>query len=292
MIKKVLLFLSATVLMICPSFASVDSIITTKGYVDTEIETKQLKIPAAGAPNVGIGDSVITYTNTDGSLGERGVYTGANDYDATSDSDKLITASALNSAFTTLPALETNRLTCANPGTCNLWAITPQTAYGRAAAPAIDLSALGNTNGTAACMASLSGSGEGAQYDSGCITALTNYGEWGVVFPYNDSAIQVSGISACSTVYENIMSGRIPTNQSGVQSDYESNTATVPNSNPVGGNCYCKMTDPTTAAARWVFVHSFSSQDVSVCANECVDRCAASVMMVPLFRANIFGVQQ
>jgi len=130
MLNKILLSVSIVSLVVGASFASVNNTITTKGYVDTEIDTKQLTIPAAGAQGVGAGNTVVTYTSTEGTLGERELYTGANDYDAESDADKLITASALNGAFTNLPTLETNRLACANQE-CNLWTITPQTAYGK-----------------------------------------------------------------------------------------------------------------------------------------------------------------
>ena len=106
--------------------------VASKAYVDTKIETKQLKIPAAGQPNVGAGETVMTYTSTgNGQIGERGLYSDISSYDATTDGDKLITASALNATFTNLPTTPTTKLECANQADgCTLWTIVDQTAYG------------------------------------------------------------------------------------------------------------------------------------------------------------------
>ena len=107
--------------------------VASKAYVDTQIETKQLKIPAAGQPNVGAGETVMTYTATgNGQIGERALYSDISSYDATTDGDKLITASALNATFTNLPTTPTTKLECANESDgCTLWTIVDQTAYAR-----------------------------------------------------------------------------------------------------------------------------------------------------------------
>ncbi len=104
---------------------------SSKAYVDTMVATKQLKIPAAGQPNVDAGETVMTYTaNGDGEIGERGLYSDASSYDADTDGDKLITASALKDTFTNLPTTNTTKLECANQGDgCSLWTIVDQTAY-------------------------------------------------------------------------------------------------------------------------------------------------------------------
>ena len=106
--------------------------VASKAYVDTKIETKQLKIPAAGQPNVGAGETVMTYTTTgNGQIGERGLYSDISSYDASTDGGKLITASALNATFTNLPTTDTTKLECANQADgCTLWTIVDQTAYG------------------------------------------------------------------------------------------------------------------------------------------------------------------
>ena len=103
---------------------------TSVSYVENRIDTTQVKIPAAGANGVPLGDTVVTYTGTAGQIGERGIYNGSQDYDASRDGDKIITAGALNGAINSISTVDTNELTCANPGTCDLWTITAQTAYG------------------------------------------------------------------------------------------------------------------------------------------------------------------
>ena len=267
--------------------ATGDKTTTSLPYVDTQIATKQGKIPAAGTNSANAGTTVVTYTATSGTIGERELFTGG-EYTAGTDADKLITASALNSAFTTLPTTDTTTLECANPGTCTLWTIVDQTAYGVSGdgTTTIDLSALVNTNGTGVCAKRLDGTAD-FTYGVGCSTPLSNIGDWGVVFPYNDSTVQVNGISACSTVNEGSSLGGIPTNQSGVQADYESNMSNAPTDSPVGGYCYCKLTNPSTSAARWVFV---GSDSVSNCANTCANGCAFRVQRNSDVQGAVFGV--
>ena len=286
---KRILIGTVALIMTLPAFGDDgDKTTTSKPYVDTQIETTQVKIPAAGAQGVGEGTSVITYTNTAGGgvIGERGLYTGGN-YSA-GDADKLITAAALNNTFTNLPTTDTTTLECANQsGGCTLWTIIDQTAYGVSGngTTTIDLSQLVNIDGTSACAKRLNGS---ADYTAGvgCSTPLSNIGDWGVVFPYNDGTVQVSGISVCSSVNEGLSRGGIPTNQTGVQSDYESNMSNAPTSSPVGGKCYCKLTNPSTSAARWVFRRSDS---VSSCARGCAGNCAIGVQFDSDFRGAVFG---
>ena len=262
--------------------------VASKAYVDTKIETKQLKIPAANTPGVGAGETVMTYTSTgNGQIGERGLYSDISSYDATTDGDKLITASALNATFTNLPTTDTTKLECANQNDgCTLWTIVDQTAYGISGdgTTTIDLSALVNVKGTGACAKRLDGSSDYTD-GVGCDTPLTNFADWGVTFPYNDGTVQVNGISACSAVTEGLSSGGIPTNQSGVQADYESNMASAPTNNPVGEICYCKLSNP--AASPWVFSHSYSS--ASDCAFLCAADCALGVRISARFRGAVFG---
>ena len=104
--------------------------VSSKAYVDTSVETRQQKIPAANPNNTTIGVSVVTYTNTgNGTIGERQIYDGTNNY-TSGDANKLVTASALKGSVTNLPTMETSKLTCANPGTCSLWTIVDQQVYG------------------------------------------------------------------------------------------------------------------------------------------------------------------
>ena len=134
MLKKIL-FVSIFVITAITSVTHAEDdmkTVASKAYVDTQIETKQLKIPAANQPNVGAGETVMTYTATgNGQIGERGLYSDISSYDATTDGDKLITASALNATFTNLPTTPTTKLECANQSDgCTLWTIVDQTAYG------------------------------------------------------------------------------------------------------------------------------------------------------------------
>ena len=91
--KKILLTSIVSVLSVI-TLAYADSIMTSKGYVDTQIDTTQVKIPASNPNNATLGDTVMTYTAAgNGTIGERGIYSDASSYTAT-DEDKLITASA------------------------------------------------------------------------------------------------------------------------------------------------------------------------------------------------------
>ena len=104
--------------------------VSSKAYVDTSVETRQEKIPAANSNNTNIGVSVVMYTTTgNGTIGERQIYDGTNNY-TSGDANKLVTASALKGSVTNLPTMETSKLTCANPGTCSLWTIVDQEVYG------------------------------------------------------------------------------------------------------------------------------------------------------------------
>ena len=105
--------------------------VSSKAYVDTEVGTRQPKIPAANPNNQTLGVSVVTYTQAgNGTIGERGIYDNPNEYTAGTDANKLVTASALKGSVSNLPTLTTSKLTCANPGTCDLWLVQDQQVYG------------------------------------------------------------------------------------------------------------------------------------------------------------------
>ena len=105
--------------------------VSSKAYVDTSVETRQNKIPAAGTNSANAGTTVVMYTTTgNGTIGERGIYNDPTSYTAGTDGNKLVTASALKGSVTSLPTMETSKLTCANPDTCSLWTIVDQEVYG------------------------------------------------------------------------------------------------------------------------------------------------------------------
>ncbi len=278
-------------IMAIPAYAANDKTTTSVSYVGTALDAKQAKIPAANSAGAVAGSSVMTYTATSGTTGERGLFTGG-EYNASTDADKMITASALNGAITSLTTDTTSKLVCQNSPDCTLWTIVDQTAYGAGggsgsgngggADPAIlaMLQALVGTTGTGNCYKNLS---DGTVSVGTCTTAPSGYGDWGVMFTYNNEPVQVSGISVCSSVNEE-------SNQTGVQSDYESNMSAAPTSSPVGGNCYCKMTGP--AVSRWVFNRSYSSS--SACAGPCAARCGYNVQHTnyPGFQSDVLGAVQ
>ena len=106
--------------------------VSSKAYVDTSVETRQEKIPAAGTNSANAGTTVVMYTTTgNGTIGERGIYDNPANYTAGTDANKLVTASALKGSVTNLPTMETSKLTCANPDTCSLWTIVDQQVYGQ-----------------------------------------------------------------------------------------------------------------------------------------------------------------
>ena len=121
----------ASIITINSSFAdTTTSTVTSKGYVDAVVGTKQNTIPAANTNSGTPGTSVVMYTNTAGTIGERGIYDGSNTYNSTNDANKLATASALNGAVNNIPTITTSKLTCSNSPDCTLWSIDDQTVYG------------------------------------------------------------------------------------------------------------------------------------------------------------------
>ena len=298
MLKKILLSVSVvSMIIVGTSFATVNNTMTTKGYVDTEIDKKQLTIPAAGTAGVGAGETVVTYTATAGEIGERALFTGGT-YNAANDADKLITASALKSAFT-LPETQTTKLTCANPGTCNLWTITNQTAYGKPLRSIQEWLWLVRNKALGRCY---KGFRDGAEYyytrtstavsfgrPSTCSTRPERYGDWGVAV--GDDIIhpdQLKGISACSSLGGKVK-GQPASNQAVVQDNYYTDMMNAPTSRTSGGVCYCKLIYPEGSTAGWVYL---SSPGGSNCASSCAGLCAQNVQRDDAFKTAIFGLVQ
>ncbi len=262
--KRFLLLLS----LLFIGVAMADNTPTSVGYVDAKLDALQATIPAAGATGVGMGTSVITYTATSGEIGERELFTGGK-YTASTDADKLITAAALNTAFTTLPETDTTTLKCANPGTCTLWTIVDQMAYGvsnggSSVAPATIamLNTLIDTVGTSSCF-----------YDAGftgtCVTPLEKRMTWGAVFTYNDESIQINGEAVCGSVPSVTgQVGEISSDQTTLDEEYETSPAVS------GGTCYCKLTSP--AESLWVFRGEYGTS-LKGCRYKCAQNCASAV---------------
>lgn len=122
------------VLVTMPSFATDPTpaerkTVTSKNYVDTQVATRQPKIPVTGTNSATPGTTVVMYTGTAGTIGERQLYSGSANYNAGTDANKLVTADALDYRANHLPTIETSKLTCANQD-CTLWTIDDQTVYG------------------------------------------------------------------------------------------------------------------------------------------------------------------
>ena len=104
--------------------------VSSKAYVDTEVGTRQPKIPAANPNNQTLGVSVVTYTQAgNGTIGERGIYSDPSSYENT-DANKLVTASALRGSVANLHTMTTSKLTCYDTPTCTLWTVEDQHVYG------------------------------------------------------------------------------------------------------------------------------------------------------------------
>ena len=102
MSKKLFLFGTiASVIAINSVFA--DTIVTSQSYVDNRDALKQDKIPVAETNIETPGVSVVTYTDTAGVIGERGILEPDQIYNRKKDSEKLITAGAVESVIPELP---------------------------------------------------------------------------------------------------------------------------------------------------------------------------------------------
>ena len=96
--KSLLLGAIASTIAINSVFADTTSTVTSQGYVDAAVATKQAKIPAAGTNAATPGETVVTYTeNGNGTIGERGIYAG-NSYNENTDANKLATADVVKRA--------------------------------------------------------------------------------------------------------------------------------------------------------------------------------------------------
>lgn len=263
-----------------------DTNLTTAVAADDAIYSKNQEVLNIGAPNV------LTYSGNAGTLTSTPIY----DSTLNTFSNGLVDAGTLNTAMTTAANDEMTCAEYATPGDatteCILWEINTS-----ATAPLNTTAYLpANVAGTSNCYKSHNGN---SNYRGNCSTTMYNAfqkGEWGTVFPYGE----VSGISVCSNIEPSIkyeygegedswtsyMYGQVSTNQSGVQSQYNAWVSGGRPATPVGGYCYCKLTNPSIAASRWVFQSSYS---VSDCVGLCAFFCAYDVQDRADFRGAVFG---
>ena len=132
MIKKsFLLGAIASVIAINSVFA--DTIVTSKSYVDT---TRQATIPASGTNANTPGETVVTYTDTAGTIGERGILEPGQTVNLQTDANKLVTVAqvgaALQEVANNLPATTVTYKTCyeSQNADCILWELTDKIVFG------------------------------------------------------------------------------------------------------------------------------------------------------------------
>ena len=258
--KQAFLF-GAIISIFATNAFAVSSTVTSKDYVDDLVATKQAKIPAAGATGVGAGETIITYTGAAGTIGERGIYNDATSYDATTDADKIITASALNGAVSNISTTTTSKLTCVDSPTCNLWTITEQTAYGN------------------------SGGGGGINIEEFLNAVL--YGEW-----VDDCGIEGGWNHACdgsdvSTTYEyNDKTFKIVMDAAVAPAPGQ----IVAHSCSGRGSCYCRLASPDIPNPQWIVVGGGWAMncDDSI---DCPSFCNGSLTNEDFVR-RLFGLQQ
>ena len=200
----------------------------------------------------------------------------------------LVDAGTLNTAMTTAA---NNEMVCheyvpnaaQTPANCMLWEINTN-----ASTPLTTTAYLpANVQGGSRCYYEINGDYGSTECGYNTGVAVTNPGDWGVIFPYGT----VMGISVCSDIeppivydwgddYTDYVMGAVSTNQSGVQSQYDAWVNAGRPSTPAGEYCYCKLTNPSIAAAKWVFaekLHDDSGYYESVCAMYCAGSCSVRV---------------
>ena len=287
---KLIFGLMASVIMTCAWGAS--STVTSRDYVDNALATKQVKIPSAGTAGATAGETVITYTASNGQIGERALFTGGT-YDSSTDADKLITASALNGAVSNIPTTETSKLTCTD-GNCLLWNIVTQTAYGIAP---VDLMTLigASSAGTDYAARSNSGvdrNGNASTYNlssSDHNSFAVDYGSGGVI----------RGHGRCST-----REGTNPLSNGTYETISTNFTDTLMDEAGQSGafNCYCGLDSytslngtATVLSGPWVFDNDMDGY-VDQCEWACADNCAYHLMdgnaWTLAFRAAVFNSVQ
>ena len=93
--KRTFLFATIASILSINAYA-VSTTVTSKDYVDT---TRQATIPASGTNSATPGDTVVTYTDTAGTIGERGICDADAQADGDCDNGDLVTNDLLNDAM-------------------------------------------------------------------------------------------------------------------------------------------------------------------------------------------------
>ena len=277
-----------------------DTGIATVGTVNAAIDSKQDKKQISPLSDV----NVITYTgtNNDSNYYGRGVVVTTPIYDSNVNTfdNGLVRAKTLNDAVIAGVNAEATKITTDPKGA--LWV------FNRTAPKVLPTTAnLSTTMGVVGfCNFDINDSeATNSSSNVGCSSALVNnmvHGDWGVRFDTNTGITypegvtcsgnacgkEVQGISACSNIDIGSAAGDI------VSSEYDTtletaynnckNGCTLPSSHKV---CYCKLTNPSVAAARWLRTSRYGS--FATCANQCAEQCEANLRLTRRFRAAMFS---
>ena len=124
--KRTFLFATIASVLATGAYAT-SATVTSRDYVDAQDALKQNKIPVTGTNSATPGDTVVTYTSTAGTIGERGIYDGSNGYNSRTDANKLVTAAALQ-----IPTTTVTKKSCYQyqDGDCILWILSEQAVLG------------------------------------------------------------------------------------------------------------------------------------------------------------------
>ena len=130
--KRTFLFATIASILSINAYA-VSATVTSKDYVDT---TRQATIPASGTNALTPGDTVVTYTSTAGTIGERGICDAEADGDC---GDNFLVTRDLLERATDLTTTTVTYKTCTEwvanaPQTdanCLLWQLSDRDVYGK-----------------------------------------------------------------------------------------------------------------------------------------------------------------
>ena len=115
--------------------------IPTVASVDYALQKRQYLIPATGTNASTPGATVVTYTSTAGTIGERGIYDGSTTYNSSTDANKLVTANLISDIQYSVDNMPTKTVTtrvCTRwidgqshtDANCLLWNLVDETVYG------------------------------------------------------------------------------------------------------------------------------------------------------------------
>lgn len=116
--KTTFIFAGIISAIIGTAYAVGENTVTSKSYVDAMDATKQGIIPATGTNASTPGTTVVTYTGTAGTIGERGIYHSGSFF---GNMDDLTTVAGVYNVISDLPQPGAVQRVCVNPPSCTLW---------------------------------------------------------------------------------------------------------------------------------------------------------------------------